>query len=133
MTGEIKGLAILGLGIFCPPALVLAGIGYLAGQIAGEEYRSAIRDADSKIKKEFEGIAGEAANRAAKSTTALGELLAPFTFGASAIWMGVQAWRVRDRMEEVASSEIKYKTNSATRAPVRKSPAPAPVVVRSTF
>lgn len=136
MTGEVKGLAILGLGLFCPAALVLAGVGYLAGQIAGEEYRSAIRDADARIKKEFEGCAGEAANKAARATTSLGELLAPFTFGASAVWMGVQAWRIRDRMEEVASSEIKNSKEKQQKATANWNPPkriPAPVTTGATF
>ena len=136
MTGEVKGLAILGLGLFCPAALVLAGVGYLAGQIAGEEYRSAIRDADAKIKKEFEGCAGEAANKAANTTTSLGELLAPFTFGVSAVWMGVQAWRIRNRMEEIASSEIKNSKEKQKKATASWNPPkriPAPVTTGATF
>lgn len=97
MTGEIKGALLLGLGIFCPGALVLAGVGYVAGQIAGHEYREAIHDADEEVKRDFEECGGNAANEAAAVTTSIGEALAPFTMGASAAWMGVQAYRIRER------------------------------------
>ena len=106
MTGEIKAAAILGLGLVCPGALVLAGVGYLAGQVAGEMYRSAIRDADDLVKSQFEGSRGDAANRAAESSAALGETLAPLTLGVSALWMGVQAIRVREASREAALKTI---------------------------
>lgn len=115
MTGEIIAAASLGLAFVCPGAAALAGLGYLAGQVAGEEYRSAIRDADSRIKREFEGSSGEAANRAAKSTTSLAETLAPWTFGASAAWMGVRAYQVRERMREVAVADLRKKSSKSTR------------------
>lgn len=133
MTGEIIGLAGLGLAVFCPGAAVVAGVGYLAGQIAGEEYRSAIRDADSRIKREFEGATGEAANRAAKSTSSLGETLAPWTFGASAAWMGVQAYRVRSRMKEVAEAGLNRRKSSSRKRTTKRKKAPTRKRNRSTF
>lgn len=137
MTGELIGLSALGLAVVCPGAAVVAGVGYLAGQIAGEEYRSAIRDADSKIKREFEGATGEAANRAAKSTSSLGETLAPWTFGASAAWMGVQAYRVRSRMKEVAEASLNRRRKSSSRkrttTTTKRKKAPTRKRNRSTF
>ena len=102
MTGEVKGLALLGLAVFCPSALALAGVGYIAGKVTGAEYRDAVRDANRILGKRYGG--GREAEMAAEATASYGEALAPWTFGITAVWMGYNAHRIRKKAEEAMSS-----------------------------
>jgi hypothetical protein len=98
----MKGAGLLGLLLFCPSALALAGVGWLAGKIAGEDYRQTVCEADRMLGKRYGG--GRGAVEAAEVTSSFGEALAPWTFGVTAAWMAYNAKRLRDRMGDVAPS-----------------------------
>ena len=128
MTKEIEGLACIGLALFCPAAAVVAGLGCLAAEITGEAYESAIQGADEMVKRHFEGADGRQAEIAAKSTASLGKVLAPFTLGASAVWMGVQAAHVRE-----ASRQAALRALQAPQPPAPTPPPPPPTSGPPTF
>lgn len=123
MEGEIKGVALLGLAVFCPTALAVGAAAYVAGRVTGAAYRAAIREADETVQREFERVGGDRAIAAAGATTAIGEFLSPFTGGVSAVWMGVQASRIRKKTREAIAAQ--WEREQAAKALPPPPPPPA--------
>ena len=95
----LKSAIFVGACLFAPEMVAIGLAAHAAAKIASAEYMDEVACSDRFLKEACDGDPGAASLKAASVTSDVAVGLAPFTCGASALFLHREACRMRDMRE----------------------------------